>query len=234
MFRAQSLIDERRQGLEERPESLFAPTDAPLSALSLPDDDDVADMSGLDLEAMALELEIACHHASIIERAAMSHGVLPSIIAGFCSRRSGWGQDLSPAQPDGTRDFQARALIAGKRRSSLPADGLGYERGLMALDYDLHPLAQETLWRDPASNLDVAFALIAAHRTSLRRRTTLQGRGLLRASFTAFECGLDAVERVIRLGLDVDSATPGWSCGARGCGRDVLARAAFFQSEGWD
>ncbi|MGI9419566.1 MAG: hypothetical protein ACR2RA_17200, partial [Geminicoccaceae bacterium] len=175
-----------------------------------------------------------CRYGAMIERVAAKHGTLPSIIAAFCSRRSGWGLKLTPVGVDGTRDFQARPALADTRSSPLPPDGLGFERGLMALDYDRHPLTREARWRDPESNLDAAFALIATFRTMLRRRTTLQGDGLLRASLTAFEHGLDGVERAIRLGLDVDSASPGRSCSVGGCGRDVLARAAFFQAEGWD
>jgi hypothetical protein len=42
------------------------------------------------------------------------------------------------------------------------------------------------------------------------------------------------VERAIRAGRDVDSPTNGFDKHGQGCGSDVLARAAFFQVEGWD
>lgn len=226
-------IDDPRQGLAERPETFIVSADMPLAGTALPEGD--AATSGLDREAMAGQLEIACRHGAVVERVAARHGFLPSIIAGFCSRRSGWGQDLSPSGAEGTRDVQARTTLVEGRCSPLPPDGLGFERGLMGLDFDRHQLAREALWRDPESNIEAAFALIAEYRTRLRRRTTLQGTGLLRAALTAFECGLASVERALRLGQDVDSPTPGWNeIGVRGCGRDVMIRAGFFQAEGWD
>lgn len=226
-------IDDPRKGLAERPDAFIACPDMSVAGALLPEGDAIA--SGLDREAMAAQLEIACRYGAAVERVAARHGFLPSIIAGFCSRRSNWGQDLSPNGVEGTRDTLPRMTVTEGRASSLPPDGLGFERGLMALDFDLHPLARGGPWRDPESNIEAAFALIAGYRTRLRRRTTLQGAGLLRASLTAFECSLEPVERALRLGQDVDSPTPGWSeAGNRGCGRDVMIRAGFFQAEGWD
>ncbi|MGI9499192.1 MAG: hypothetical protein ACR2P3_04085 [Geminicoccaceae bacterium] len=180
------------------------------------------------------QLEIACRFGAVVERVAVRHGLLPSIIAGFCSRRSGWGLDLTPTGVAGTRDSRARAVTADDRQTPLPPDGLAFERGLMGLDYDRCDLARGAGWRDPERNIEAAFALIAGHRTQLRRQTTLQGTGLLRASLTAFESGIARVRRAVRRGQDVDSPTEGWSLGGRGCGRDVLTRARFFQGEGWD
>ncbi len=229
-------IDDLRQGLAECPQPFIACSDIASAGAALPEGDAVASgLTDLDQEAMAVQLEIACRHGAVVERVAARHGFLPSIIAGFCSRRSNWGQDLSPVGVEGTRDLQPRLVLAEGRRSSLPPDGLGFERGLMGLDFDRHPTAREALWRDPESNIEAAFALITGYRTRLRRRTTLQGSGLLRAALTAFECGLEPVEHALRRGLDVDSPTPGWrEAGAKGCGRDVMVRAGFFQSEGWD
>lgn len=229
-------VDARGQGLAERPSPFL-----PCPETSLPASCPSGEMSGIEpalseseRDAMVEQLEIACRFGAVVERVAARHGLLPSIIAGFCSRRSGWGQCLSPAGSEGTGDFQARERMTDGRRSSLPPDGLGFRRGLMGLDYDDHMLARGECWRDPETNLDVAFTLVAEHRTHLRRRTTLQGPGLLRASLTAFECGLRPVERAIRFGLDVDSPTIGWRPDSRGCGQDVLARAGVFQAEGWD
>ncbi|MGI9487701.1 MAG: hypothetical protein ACR2RF_17845 [Geminicoccaceae bacterium] len=226
-------VDDPRQGLAERSERFIACADMSLAGAALPEGDAFA--SDLDREAMAGQLEIACRHGAMIERVAARHGFLPSIIAGFCSRRSGWGQDLSPNGVEGSRDLQPRMILIDGRGSSLPPDGLGFARGLMGLDFDRHSLAREGPWRDPESNIEAAFSLIAGHRTRLRRRTTLQGTGLLRAALSAFECGLGPVERALRLGQDVDSPTPGWNeAFGRGCGRDVMLRAGFFQAEGWD
>ncbi|MEZ5930408.1 MAG: hypothetical protein R3F54_00340 [Alphaproteobacteria bacterium] len=183
---------------------------------------------------MGEQLEIACRHGAVVERVAARYGVLPAVIAGFCSRRSGWGLALSPSGVEGTRDFVARPTTTDQRPSLLPPDGLGFARGLMGLDFDRHALAREADWRDPQHNIDAAFAVIAQTRTTLRRRTTLQGIGLLRAALAAFESGLEPVERALRLGLDVDSVSAGWMLGEPGCGQDVLARAGFFRAKGWD
>lgn len=192
-----SPLDDRFQGLAERPDAPFFGADALLSAS--------VRCPASDWQSMEQQLEIACRHGALIERVAADHGVLLSIIAGFCSRRSGWGLDLLPVGIDGTRDIQARDIVSEERTTPLPPDGLGFERGLMGLDYDRRPLARDGGWRDPERNVDAAFALIACYRTLLRRRTTLQGTGLLRASLTAFECGIERVERALRHGFDVDS-----------------------------
>lgn len=221
-------IDDRHQGLAERPDSFLGCSEAKTET----------GLARLDPDTMARQLEIACRHGASIERMAARHGLLPSIIAGFCSRRSGFGLDLSPIGVDGTRDDRARPMPDGDRATPLPPDGLGFVRGLMGLDYDRHALARTSLWREPEANLEAACSLIAALRTTLRRRTTLQGTGLMRASLAAFECGLERVERAVRLGNDVDTPTfgrgPGGHAHGLGCGRDVMARAGFFQGEGWD
>jgi hypothetical protein len=183
---------------------------------------------------MGEQLEIACRYGGAVERAAARHGMLPSVIAGLCSRRSGWGLALAPSGVDGTCDVEHRRTITEHRSTPLPPDGLGFARGLTALDFDRHALARGVDWSDPERNIDAACAIIAQSRTTLRRRTTLQGTGLLRAALAAFECGQDQVERALRQGLDVDSVTPGWILGRPGCGQDVLARAGFFRAKGWD
>ncbi|MEM7044051.1 MAG: hypothetical protein AAF543_14675 [Pseudomonadota bacterium] len=234
MFTSQPPIDDRCTGLSERPSPFIAQTTLSSNAFSRSPITAVG-LSELDRAALEEQLAIACAYAVIIDRIAARHALMPSMVAGFCSRRSGWGLDLSPTGADGTRDLEARPCNLSSRQTPLPPDGLGYVRGLMGLDFDRHPLAREPQWRDPESNLDAAFSMIAGYRSRLRRVTTLQGTGLLRASFTAFECGLERVEHAIRQGQDVDSPTPGWcQVAGRGCGQDVVARAAFFQAEGWD
>lgn len=219
--------DDYPNGLNEAPSAFRAA--AQQGSMS----DGLAGPPLLDQDAMADQLEIACRHGAIVEWVAARHGFLPSIIAGFCSRRSGWGTTLSPNAVDGTRDTEPR-VACELRDAALPPDGLGFLRGLMGLDHDRHKLARGPLWRDPEQNIETAFALIAGYRTVLRRQTTLQATGLLRASLTAFECGLERVQRAIRQGQDVDSPSTGWALSGQGCGRDVLLRAGFFQGEGWD
>lgn len=178
---------------------------------------------------MARHLEAACLYGAIIERVACRHGLLPSIIAGLGSRRSGWGLDLSPAGPEGSMDFIPRLHRTPERDQPLPADGAGFSRGLMLLDYDNHELARGRDWRDPEANINAACQMIVDYRRALRRETALRGPGLLRASFAAFNCGLRSVQQAIRDGLDVDHPTTDGDFG-----RDVLSRASFFQAHGWD
>ena len=219
--------DDHPNGLNEAPGAFRAA--AQLGSMG----DGLAGPPLLDQDAMADQLEIACRHGAIVERVSARRGFLPSIIAGFCSRRSGWGTTLSPSGVDGTRDIEPR-VVGGLRDAALPPDGLGFLRGLTGLDYDRHDVARGPLWRYPEQNIETAFALIAGYRTVLRRQTTLQATGLLRASLTAFECGLERVQRAIRQGRDVDSPSTDCSHSGQGCGRDVLLRAGFFQGEGWD
>lgn len=183
---------------------------------------------------MQIQLKAARSYGGVVERIAARFGLLPSIIAGFCSRRTSWGLDLDPKGCEGTGDFQPRATATDPSRCRLPADGLGFIRGLMGLDIDRHGIVSDVPWHDPEANLKAAFDIVLAHQRTLGRRTTLQGTGLLRASLTAFECGILSVERAICAGLDVDSPTSGFVLHGKGCGSDVLARAAFFQAEGWD
>lgn len=178
---------------------------------------------------MTLHLEAACRYGNIIERAAVLHGLLPSIIAGFGSRQSGWGLDLASAGPDGCTDFTPRRHRTRERPGTLPADGDGFARGLMQLDYDRHDIARARGWRDPEANVEAACQAVADHRSQLRRRTTLQGSGLLRAALAAFDCGFERVTHAARQGQDVDSPTSD-----RNYGRDILQRTSFFQAHGWD
>jgi hypothetical protein len=178
---------------------------------------------------MISHVEAACRYGAVIERMAHRHGLLPSIIAGFGSRQSGWGIDLAPAGPEGCADFTPRLHRTDARLGTLPADGRGFVRGLMRLDYDRHELARSDAWRDPEANIDAACRAIADHRDHLRRRTTLQGTGLMRAAFAAFDCGLEPVQLAVRQGQDVDSPTS-----SQDYGRDILERAGFFRAHGWD
>lgn len=182
-----------------------------------------------DDPVMSRHIEAACRYGVIIDRIAVCYGLLPSVIAGLGSRQSGWGLDLSPIGPTGSRDFAPRLHRTAERQSALPDDGDGFARGLMQLDYDRHDIARGLNWRDPEKNIDAACRIISDHRSYLRRQTILQGFGLLRASLAAFDCGIERVQYALRQGLDVDSPTSG-----RNYGRDILERAGFFQAHGWD
>lgn len=183
----------------------------------------------LEHPTLTRHLKAACYYGSLIERIASRYGLLPSIIAGFGSRQSGWGTDLSPAGPCGSADFTPRLHRTDQRQDVLPADGNGFTRGLMQLDYDHHEIARGREWQDPEANIDMACRAVVDGRAHLRKRTTLQSLGLLRAAFAAFDCGLEHVQYAIRQGLDVDHLTR-----SQDYGRDILERAGFFQAHGWD
>ena len=141
-------IDDPRQGLAERPEPFHASADMSLVGGALLDGDATTPgFTDLEREAMAEQFETACRYGAAIERVAARHGLLPSIIAGFCSRRSGWGQELSPNGVEGTRDVRPRMTEVEGRSSPMPPDGLGFVRGLMGLDFDRHLLARKEGWR---------------------------------------------------------------------------------------
>ena len=183
----------------------------------------------LEHPTLIRHLEAACFYGGLIEQVASHVGLLPSIIAGFGSRQSGWGTDLSPPGPSGMSDFTPRRHRTKQRRGVLPPDGDGFARGLMQLDYDDHDLARSQEWRDPEANIEAACRAIIDGRAYLRKRTTLQGQGLLRAAFAAFDCSLERVLFATRQGLDVDHLTAG-----QDYGWDILDRASFFQTHGWD
>lgn len=179
--------------------------------------------------AMVRQFEAACHYGSMVERLAGLHGLLPSMIAGLGSRQSGWGLDFSPTGPEGSKDFVPRLHHTKQRQHPMPRDGAGFARGLMLLDYDRHDIARNGDWRDPEANINAACLTVIDYQHQLRRQTTLQGPGLLRASFAAFDCGIVGVWHALRQGLDVDHPTKGGNYG-----RDILLRAGFFQAHGWD
>lgn len=228
--------DDQRRGLSEHPASSFV-MDSEIETGTSPGsggDPRIVPLFRLDRGELMSELEIASRYGAVVDDAAIRHDLPPSVIAGLCSRRSGWGRRLTPRGPTGTADTAPRRLPNRGRASFLAPDGLGFERGLMGLDFDRHELARGPHWRDPARSIEAASAIVAAHRTTLRRRTTLQGSGLLRAALAAFEIGIERIQRAIRLGQDVDAPTLGRARYGVGCGRDVLAKAGFFQSHGWD
>lgn len=182
----------------------------------------------LDDRCLTEELAAVARHGGAIEAAAAEFGLLPSVIAGLGSRQSRWGLALTPSDPSGTRDFKPRPYCLPHRPELLPRDG-GFGRGLMAVDYDAHEFARTGPWRDPTANLRFACRLLSEARALLRRRTVLHGEGLLRGALAAYSCGIGNVLRAVRQGLDLDFYSVG-----RDFGRDVLDRAGFFQSHGWD
>src|SRR5258706_9937784 len=93
----------------------------------------------------------------------------------------------------------------------------------MQIDFDAHPFARCGAWRDPGANIDYGASVLALALDFLRRRTTLSGDRLLRASIAAYNCGPGNVLRATQVGLDFDYYTSG-----RNYSADVLNRAGWF------
>lgn len=182
-----------------------------------------------DHPELLADLEAACHHGAVIERIAAASGLLPSVIVALASRETGFGRRLEPAGPAGTADFAPRPWPHLERSGDLPPDGLGFQRGLLRIDYDRHAFARNGPWRSAEANLRFGAASIAAAQATVRRETALAPRARLRAALAAWNVGLGNVMRALRQGHDIDFYTSG-----RDYARDVLDRAAFFQAYGFD
>ena len=191
--------------------------------------DSLATPYRLDDPELSEELVAAARYGALIEGAAAEAGLLPAVVAGLGSRQSRWGLALRPRSAAGTVDLAPRPFSRPWRDTPLPPDGLGFGRGLLRIDYDAHLFAREGDWADPAANIGQGCRMLAEARTLLRRRTVLHGRALLRGAVAALNCGIDNVLHAIRQGLDLDFYTSG-----RDFSRDVLHRAGFFQTHGWD
>ena len=155
--------------------------------------------------------------------AGLKHDVPIVVLAGIGSRESGWGLRLRPPGPAGTGDFQPRRYPTRFRPGPLPPDGGGFGRGLLQIDYDAHPFARSSAWKDPASNIDYGATVLAAARTTLATRTGLAAAPLLRAAIAAYNCGTGNVIRALAEGQSVDYFPPG-----RNYSADVLDRAGWF------
>ncbi|MGK7890010.1 MAG: SH3 domain-containing protein [Leptolyngbyaceae cyanobacterium] len=149
----------------------------------------------------------------LIEAAASRYDWLASsVIAGIGSRESAWGRFLSPIGPAGTGDG-------------------GHGRGLMQIDDRYHAtFINSGLWRDAKSSIDYAIDnVLRKSYDYLEANTNLTGKELLRGAIAAYNAGLSSVTRALAQGLDIDYYTTdqdySW---------DVLNRAGWFQSHGWD
>jgi len=175
------------------------------------------------------DLEAAARYGGIIDNVASLTGLDPSLIAAIGSRESRWGLALIPKGPAGTGDHVPRAYLRPHRPQPMPADGQGFGRGLMQIDYDAHVFARTGPWQEPLENVRYGASVLVEARAFLRKRTGLSGRGLLRGALAAYNSGAGNVLRALRQGVDVDFYTAG-----RDYARDVLDRAGFFQSHGFE
>lgn len=177
---------------------------------------------------MKNQLAEAGNYRKIIYEACDIHKIEPSIIAGIGSRESRWGLALKPPGPGGTGDFAPRQLLNRHRTGPLPADGLGFGRGLMQIDYDFHEFARIGNWRIPEENINYAIKLLAGFMSLIERKINLDKSNLIRAAVASYNAGPGRIFTAIRNSLDIDTYTSGGNYSI-----DVLNRAGFFQINGW-
>lgn len=174
---------------------------------------------------MYAQLRRATEWRNTVEAAAGHAGVDVSVILAIGSRESAWGLALIPEGPEGTGDFFPRKATKPWRRDALPADGGGFGRGLMQIDYDAHEFAREGDWQDPEKNIMYGADVLFRNIVHFRRKCM---DNWLAMSVAAYNCGPGNVMRAHNLGRDVDYYTS-----HRDYSRDVFSRAGWFQRYGW-
>lgn len=183
-----------------------------LSDEHVPSPDDFVTTIRLDSRAHLRIMEEAEEYRPIIEQCAREIDVPVALVAGIGSRESGWGTSryMKPRGPSGRGDY-------------------GHGHGLMQIDDRSHSdFLRSHDWTDPAENIRYGCTVLSGSIRAISRRTSLVGRGLLRAGTAGYNCGPGNVLRAIRRGRDVDYYTAG-----RNYSADVFNRAGFFQAHGW-
>lgn len=178
--------------------------------------------------SMVAQLAEAAKYKSIVENSAAKYSLAVPVIAGVGSRESAWGLLLKPAGPAGTGDFVPRRFPTAFRPSGLPADGGGFGRGLMQIDFDAFEFARTGNWQDPQANVEFGCSVFTENVNLIGRKSSVTGQRLLQAAIAAYNCGAGNVLRALQDGNDIDFYTAG-----RNYSADVLNRAGFFQSQGW-
>ncbi len=174
------------------------------------------------------EFSEATQYKAFIDEAAAKFGFQPALIGGLGSRESRWGLSLTPPGPAGTGDFIQRRFPARFRTGPLPADGGGFGRGLMQIDFDAYEFARTGNWADPKENILSGCQVLADGRDLIRRKTNFDGLPLLRASLASYNAGPGNALTAIRDGRDIDFFTAG-----RNYSADTLNRSGWFQLKGW-
>jgi hypothetical protein len=169
------------------------------------------------LSQLALVVET---YGNIIDDVADRCRVDKCVLAGIGSRESGWGLTLRPPGPGGTGDWVPRA-------GRMPADGGGFGRGLMQIDYDAQAFARSGPWKDPHENIAYACSVLLQSVRYAAAHTKLQGLELLRAGIAGYNCGPGNVIKAILEGRDVDFYTAHQNYSA-----DTFSRARWFHDHG--
>ena len=145
-----------------------------------------------------------------ISEGAQTYQLPMAVILGIGSKESQWGLALRPQGPTGTGDFTPRD--PAKWGNAMPTDGLGWGRGLMQIDWYSNNFAKTGNWQDPRANI-------------------LYGCQLLAGKIKKFADAGNDEDTSLRCGV---SAYNGMSGAHSPYANDVMARAAWIQSQGLD
>jgi hypothetical protein len=175
-------------------------------------------------------------YAEAIFAAAAETGEDPLVLAAIGQHESNWGTSrwLHQAGPGGTGDFMVRSVTRAGGKPGVqqvgglypvgrvswtnpqnlappfvvPADSLGWGRGLMQLDWVTGP-AQQIDWANPFANVIAGARVLAGKRRYVASKTGLVGDELTWAAVGAYNAGEGRVSSAILNGQDPDTVTYG-------------------------
>lgn len=202
-------------------------------------------------------------HAEAFIAAAQATHISPILLAAIASRESNIGKsltgdtgDLVPRSNRYPATLPVTTLATGK---VMPADGLGWGRGIMQIDYAAHyGWVREVDWRNPlvnigygASVLDDCLRYLAATpkegrkvhisaaaakwrgataaEFTLKDPRPLRGTQLVRSAIASYNTGAGNVLKSVAMGLDPDVTTAHKNYSA-----DVLRRASALSQLYWE
>lgn len=143
-------------------------------------------------------------YLAIATKHCAAHGLNTSVIFGIGYRESLWGHALDKSW---TGDYIQRRPTKD-RPGTLPPDGMGFGRGLMQIDYDAHPFARGSLWRDDERNIAYGCKVLAGNVAYFNKRhPSLSVNTRLRMAVAAYNCGPRRVENAFDTGKDIDFFT---------------------------
>lgn len=195
-------------------------------------------------------------YAGLILQVASATGLDPFLIVALGQKESNWGRTL---HADGTGDYSVRnsapagVPVVSSGNGVVPADGGGWGRGIMQIDYaSNYGWLSSNDWRDPAVNVRKGADILLQKRNYLtatpstpnvtlsqsqanargvqpgtyRDPRPLTGDVLLAATLAAYNTGELNALRSVAAGVSPDTTTTGG-----GYGQDALAKIAVMLSE---